>query len=217
ILFAIRDFRLVLHHVHCRNRLQLKLLAATIQRLLCEVERAAFHLLVFIRRHQVPVHIGDLRYRRRNLQLECFIGNLFIISCYAQEAQVWSETEPRQQLLIEKHTVVRVQRGIKQAKRAVTGVAAVDETGVEGGSCWERLSIAEVSVDRVRLQGGHAFKGDVRERLRKVLVVYLASDRGIVRRDICACTKRRLHETRGTRTCTARTARCTAGTSTTRA
>ena len=102
VLLAIGDLGLGLEDIHRGDGLELQLLAAVGEGLVGEVERTRLHLLVLVGGHEVPVHVGDLRDGGDDLQLEGLVGDLLVVACDAQIAQVGTESEAGEQLLLQR-------------------------------------------------------------------------------------------------------------------
>ncbi len=148
----LAHFAFVFQYVKRGDGLQLELLAPGGQRLVGVVQRGAFDPLIFVGADQVPVYVGDLRDRADDLQLEGLVGDLPVVARDAQVAQVGSEAEAGEQLLLEENAIIDIKLRVEQRVGAVVRDAIVIERCREGRPGGEGLGITEVADDGIGAQ-----------------------------------------------------------------
>ena len=109
ILVAARNFRLGAHYVHGRNAFQLQLFSGVVEGLLREGKRLFVHLRLLVGADQVPIDVFDLGDGSDHLVLEGDVGDLLVVPRNSQIAQVRTEPEAREQLLLE----FKTKRGVQ--------------------------------------------------------------------------------------------------------
>src|SRR5262249_8974689 len=151
------------HHVQGRQSADLHLLLVIGERLLRQRQGTFFYLAVFVGIHQVPVDVLDLAYRRDDLSLEGFLGDLLVILGNAYEARIHVPAPTLQQVLGQRRDEGGIDRRVGEGARAVVGETVVLETYAQRSSRRETLRIADIADGRVlrehRDNGGSAGAG----------------------------------------------------------
>src|ERR1017187_2211834 len=203
VLLAIGHFSFGLEHLHFRNGLQRKLLTADIEGLGGKLHRALIDLFLIVSAHQVPIEIADLGYRGDGLGTESDVRDLLIGFGDTQKAQVRSQSESGQQLLLHEDLDVRGELRIDALVGAVEGLTIVVEFNLETAASGKRLLVGKIALNGVVVNDRDAVDGLVGQQLGEVINKRVGRDEWIVAGDRGTRTQRRGDQTRCSGSCTA--------------
>src|SRR5882724_3064978 len=102
--------------------------------------------------YQVPIDVLDLRDGRNRLIFESDVRDFFVVLRDCQVAQIGPKTESRQQLLLEREAVHRIQHGGQIEEWTVRGLTAVVKFDCKASACRKGLGVGNSCLSSVRLQ-----------------------------------------------------------------